>query len=149
MNGGEPAAGPLRNGPVRASSAEVASRMSRQRRLGTVPELALRRELHRLGLRYRIGWPVPGRPRRTIDVAFPRRQVAVFVDGCFWHACPEHATSPKANGAWWSEKLAGNVRRDRDTDAVLIDAGWAVVRVWEHEAVSEAAVRVVAAVRPW
>ena len=116
-----------------ASSADVARRMSRQRRQGTDPELELRRRLHALGLRYRVAWPVPGRPRRTIDVAFTRRRVAVLVDGCFWHSCPVHGTSPKANDAWWAAKLEANRRRDRDTDEALVSAGWTVLRVWEHE----------------
>lgn len=135
---------PEQRGPVVASSADVADRMSRQRRQGTDPELQLRRRLHALGLRYRIAWPVPGRPRRTIDIAFPGRRVAIFVDGCFWHSCPLHATAPKANGAWWAAKLAANVRRDRDTDAALGEAGWTVHRLWEHEAVDDAAACVLA-----
>lgn len=107
--------------------------MREQKRIGTAPELALRRALHARGHRYRVGLRVPGRSRRTIDIAFTRPSVAVFVDGCFWHACPEHATSPRSNATWWAEKLATNVARDRDTDAHLRDDGWSVVRVWEHE----------------
>lgn len=97
--------------------------------------MALRRELHRRGMRFRVDYRLDGvgMPRRRADVVFSRRQVAVFVDGCFWHACPDHATSPKANGGWWAAKLAGNVARDRETDAVLRAAGWTVVRIWEHE----------------
>ena len=119
--------------PVVPSSAAVSLRMRQQSRVGTQPELALRRELHARGQRYRVAWPVPGKPRRTIDVAFPRRRIAVFVDGCFWHACPQHGTDPRANAAWWAQKLATNVARDRDTDVHLRGAGWIVVRVWEHE----------------
>lgn len=128
----------------------VHERMSRQRRTGTAPELALRRELHRRGLRYRVDLPVDvaGLRRRRPDVIFTRRRIAVFVDGCFWHACPLHATSPKANGDWWAAKLTANVARDRDTDARLAVAGWTVVRIWEHEPVGEAADRVERAVRP-
>lgn len=70
---------------------------------------------------------------------FPRAKVAVFVDGCFWHSCPDHATSPKANAAWWADKLSRNVARDRQTDTDLRAAGWRVVRVWEHQSASEAA----------
>lgn len=119
--------------------------MQRQSRVGTRPELALRRELHARGHRYRVAWPVPGKPRRTIDVAFTRRRVAVFLDGCFWHACPEHATAPQANGSWWAQKLAANVTRDRETDKHLREVGWSVVRVWEHEAADVAAALVEAA----
>lgn len=107
--------------------------MSRQHTRDTSPEVMLRRILHSDGLRYRVGFRVPGRPRRTIDIAFPRMRLAVFVDGCFWHACPEHASWPKSNAPWWRDKLARNVARDRDTDAVLELAGWQVLRVWEHE----------------
>ncbi len=106
--------------------------MRRQRRRDTVPELALRRELHRRGRRFHVDRaPLPSLRRRA-DLVFPRLRVAVFVDGCFWHACPEHTTAPRANAGWWSTKLAANVARDRDTDRRLVEAGWAVVRVWEH-----------------
>lgn len=77
--------------------------------------------------------------RRRADIVFTRAKVAVYVDGCFWHSCPDHATVPKANRDWWIEKLAANVRRDRDTDERLHSAGWEVVRVWEHEDASQAA----------
>ena len=116
-----------------ASSPEALRRTKRQARRNTKPEMALRRELHRLGLRYRVDRKVlPGVQRRA-DVVFLGARVAVFVDGCFWHSCPEHATRPKANAEWWSEKLARNVTRDRDTDSQLEAAGWTVVRMWEHE----------------
>lgn len=78
---------------------------------------------------------------------FPAAKVAVYVDGCYWHRCPDHATVPKANRDWWIAKLEGNVERDRDTDARLGSAGWEVVRVWEHEAISDAADRVEAVVK--
>ncbi|WP_233608252.1 very short patch repair endonuclease [Nocardia stercoris] len=119
--------------------------MSRQRRVHTAPEIALRRELHRRGARYFVDRaPLPGLRRRA-DLVFPRLRVAVYVDGCFWHSCPEHATFPKRNAEWWAAKLAGNVARDRDTDARLTTAGWLVVRVWEHESAALAADRVQAA----
>ncbi len=121
--------------------------MRKQRRVDTQPELSLRRVLHSRGHRYRVGWPVPGRPRRTIDLAFLGPRVAVFVDGCFWHSCPEHATSPQANRTWWAEKLRRNADRDADTDHLLELLGWTVVRVWEHEAVTQAASRVEATLR--
>lgn len=116
-----------------ASSPEALRRMKRQARRDTRPEMALRQELHRLGLRYRVDRKVlPGVQRRA-DVVFLGARVAVFVDGCFWHSCPQHATRPKANADWWSEKLTRNVTRDRDTDEKLEAAGWTVVRMWEHE----------------
>ncbi|MBF6178935.1 very short patch repair endonuclease [Nocardia otitidiscaviarum] len=121
------------------TDAATSARMARQRRVGTAPEVALRRELHRRGARFFVDRaPVRGLRRRA-DIVFPRRRVAVYVDGCFWHSCPEHATFPKNNAEWWAEKLAGNVARDRDTDARLREAGWTVVRVWEHERAESAA----------
>ncbi len=78
---------------------------------------------------------------------FPRARVAVFVDGCFWHGCPEHASAPRSNGAWWRRKLEANVARDRDTDRVLSEAGWVVLRFWEHEEPEAAAVRIEREVR--
>lgn len=121
--------------------------MERQGRRDTKPELALRKELWRRGLRYRIDVaPIRGLRRRA-DLVFSRSKVAVYVDGCFWHSCPTHATVPKANRDWWVAKLATNVERDRDTDARLCDAGWIVLRVWEHEGVTEAADRVEAIMR--
>lgn len=114
-------------------------RMARQRTRDTGPEMLLRRELHRRGLRYRVDAPVPGMPRRRADILFTRAKVAVFVDGCFWHGCPEHKTAPANNGEWWTAKLARNVERDRETDAHLTSLGWTVVRIWEHEDMKQAA----------
>lgn len=126
----------------------TSARMSRQRRRDTAPEMALRKELHRRGRRFFVDRPpLPG-VRRRADLVFPRRRVAVYVDGCFWHRCPVHATAPKKNAEWWDAKLAGNVQRDRDTDARLAAAGWTVVRVWEHEDPVTAATRVVDALTP-
>jgi DNA mismatch endonuclease, patch repair protein len=122
-----------------SSSASASTRMSAARRRDTAPELALRRELHRRGRRFRVVAKVPGNNRRTIDVAFPRHRVAVFVDGCFWHGCPLHGTAPAANGRWWATKLAANVARDLDTTRLLTDAGWTVLRIWEHVPAVEAA----------
>jgi DNA mismatch endonuclease (patch repair protein) len=106
--------------------------MSRQRSRDTAPEVALRRALHARGLRFRIHVPIAG-TRRSIDIALPRHRVAVFVDGCFWHGCARHGTVPRANNEWWSDKLARNRARDRSTDLLLSEAGWRVIRVWEHE----------------
>lgn len=128
-----------------ASSDGVAARMSRQARRDTAPEVALRRELHRRGLRFRLEYAIPGMPRRRMDIAFTRAQIAVFVDGCFWHGCPDHKGEPAANAAWWATKLAGNAARDRETDAHLRARGWTVLRFWEHDDVTVAADAVVTA----
>ncbi|MFI6424626.1 very short patch repair endonuclease [Promicromonospora sp. NPDC050880] len=122
-----------------SSSTNVSARMSRARRRDTAPEIALRQELHARGLRYRVAFPVPGQRRRSIDVAFTRVRVAVFVDGCFWHGCPEHGTRPRSNSTWWREKLAANAARDADTNQALNALGWEVLRVWEHEPSTSAA----------
>jgi DNA mismatch endonuclease (patch repair protein) len=116
--------------------------MSTLARRNTAPELALRRELHRRGLRYRVQLKVPGNRRRTIDIAFTRARLAVYVDGCFWHGCPDHGTKPRTNADWWRWKIERNQRRDQDTDAVLTLKGWSVLRIWEHEDVTEAADKV-------
>lgn len=115
------------------SSSGVSARMSRQVSRDTSPELAVRRLLYAQGMRYRLQRPVPGMSRRTIDIAFPGPRVAVFLDGCFWHSCPQHATSPKANSDWWRQKLEKNVRRDAETTERLQQLGWTVMRFWEHE----------------
>ena len=120
--------------------------MQATRQRDTSGELALRRELHRRGLRYRVDKAVVPGTRRRPDVVFPTERVAVFVDGCFWHDCPEHGTQPRANGQWWRDKIAANVRRDRDTNQRLEGAGWIVIRAWEHEDPIEVAGRVEAVV---
>lgn len=130
-----------------ATDPATSARMRAQRRRDTAPELALRRELHRRGVRYYVDRAPMKGVRRRADLVFPRRKVAVYVDGCFWHSCPQHATFPKNNAQWWAEKLAGNVTRDRNTDSTLTDAGWTVVRIWEHENPVVAADRVQAALR--
>lgn len=119
--------------------------MRSNRRGRTAPEVALRRALHARGLRFRVGYPVPGMSRRSIDIAFTRLKVAVFVDGCFWHRCPEHATDPKANSDYWAPKLQRNVERDRETVSALVEAGWLVIRVWEHEPLAAQVTKVVQA----
>lgn len=129
-----------------ASTPGVANRMARQPRRDTLAEMLLRRELHRLGLRYRVDAPIPGMPRRRADLTFRGARLQVFVDGCFWHGCPEHGTAPKSNSAWWAAKLARNILRDRETDEFLEETGWAVVRVWEHDDLAEAVARIVHAV---
>jgi DNA mismatch endonuclease, patch repair protein len=122
-----------------ASSDAARQRMLRTRRRDTTPELALRKALHRVGLRYRVDVsPIKG-VRRRADVVFLRQRIAVYIDGCFWHSCPIHATSPKANQAWWAAKLKANQQRDLDTNRHLVAAGWLVLRFWEHENPTEAA----------
>jgi DNA mismatch endonuclease (patch repair protein) len=125
-----------------ASSPAVRAAMQGNRKRDTRPELALRSELHRRGLRYRVDT----RPEKTVpcraDIVFRRPKVAVFVDGCFWHGCPTHGTSPRTNAPYWKAKIARNVERDRLREADLSTAGWAVVRVWEHETAAEAADRI-------
>lgn len=104
--------------------------MSRMPRASTGPELLVRRELHRRGLRFRVNHRLlPGRP----DVAFTRVRLAVFIDGCFWHMCPDHGTMPKNNAEWWLAKLQRNVERDREKDRKLSELGWQSLHFWEHE----------------
>jgi DNA mismatch endonuclease (patch repair protein) len=113
----------------------------------TTPEVAVRRRLHALGLRYRVAYrPLPGL-RRSGDIVFPRRRIVVFIDGCFWHGCPEHATYPRANADYWGPKLARNRTRDAETDGQLRAAGWRVIRVWEHEPLDEAVSRILAEIK--
>ena len=117
----------------------VSRRLARMPRRDTGPELALRRELHSRGLRYRVGLRgLPGTP----DLAFTRAKIAVFVDGCFWHGCPDHCIPPTNNADWWREKFAANQSRDRRKDAELVQLGWQPVHVWEHEHVTAAADRI-------
>ena len=132
---------------IRPSSPGVSARMSRQASKDTSAELAVRRLLHAAGLRYRVEYPVPGMKRRRVDVAFTRARVAVLIDGCFWHGCPQHATQPKANAEWWRKKLDRNMARDRETTEHLTAQGWLVLRFWEHDAPEEVAARVGAAVK--
>lgn len=103
----------------------------------TGPEMAVRRLLFAKGLRYRVQYPVPGASRRTIDVAFPGKKVALFIDGCFWHGCTEHRNIPAHNRVWWKDKIEQNRSRDRDTDEKLRNAGWLVLRYWEHDQAEE------------
>jgi DNA mismatch endonuclease (patch repair protein) len=130
-----------------ASSPAVREVMRANRSRDTKPEVALRSALHRLGLRYRVGQRPVADLRRTADLVFSRARVAVFVDGCYWHGCPEHHRPSRTNAAFWQTKIEGNKRRDAETDSLLSGAGWQVVRIWEHEPTGEAALRVVEAVR--
>jgi DNA mismatch endonuclease (patch repair protein) len=115
------------------------------RRRDTKPEAALRSALHRRGYRFRKDYSVRvnGKLIRP-DIAFTRQRVAIFVDGCFWHCCPEHGRQPRVNSEYWSPKLARNAARDREQTYALKSAGWIVVRFWEHESVAAAVDTVVA-----
>jgi DNA mismatch endonuclease, patch repair protein len=117
------------------------------RRTDTKPEVALRRALHRQGYRFRKDYRLDLAEGKRVrpDIAFTARRVAVFVDGCFWHACPEHGSKPANNTWYWEPKLRRNVERDRVADAALSAAGWDVVRVWEHEPLDAAVTAVLAA----
>jgi DNA mismatch endonuclease, patch repair protein len=119
--------------------------MRANRRKDTKPELALRRALHSQGYRYRKDHrlDLAGGTRVRPDIAFTARKVAVFVDGCFWHGCPQHGSRPAVNVWYWEPKLRRNTERDRLADAALAAAGWAVVRVWEHESLESAVASVV------
>jgi DNA mismatch endonuclease, patch repair protein len=113
----------------------------------TKPELKVRRAVHALGLRYKVSVrPLP-KVRRTADLVFTKAKIAVFVDGCFWHGCPTHHTVAKTNAEFWAAKVASNESRDRETDRLLTDTGWLVVRIWEHESPDAAAQRVLDAWR--
>ena len=132
---------PFVSDPARAAN------MRSNRRTDTKPEIALRTALHAMGYRYRKDFRLDLPLRRVRpDIAFTRRKVAVFVDGCFWHACPDHGSAPKNNEWYWSPKLAKNVERDRAADEALRQAGWTVVRLWEHVPLSDAVDQVIAAV---
>ncbi len=121
--------------------------MAKLGRRDTQPELAIRSELHRRGLRFRVDRPpLPGLRSRA-DIVFGPARVAVYVDGCFWHSCPEHGTRPKANAEWWEQKLKRNHERDAETDRTLRENGWEVVRIWEHEDPVEAADRITRVLR--
>lgn len=129
-----------------ASSAARRRNMQAIRSRDTKPERLIRRLVHAQGLRYRVAAkPLPGL-RRTADMVFRPARVAVFIDGCYWHGCPEHYVPPKTNSGYWSDKVLRNMTRDRDTDQRLTDAGWLVLRFWEHEPADDCAARIAAEV---
>ncbi|MFH9354393.1 very short patch repair endonuclease [Kitasatospora sp. NPDC017646] len=130
-----------------ASSEARRRNMQAIRSRDTKPEMRIRQLVYADGLRYRVAArPLPGL-RRTADMVFRPAKVAVFVDGCYWHGCPEHYVSPRTNPGYWSEKVTRNVLRDRDTDSQLEAAGWTVLRFWEHESPVECALSIVSTVR--
>lgn len=133
-----------------ASSEATRRSMVGNRFRDTTPELRVRSAVHRRGLRYRVAARPLRSLRRTADLVFRPTKVAVFIDGCYWHGCPEHFVLPRTNVEYWSGKIGGNVNRDRETDHALREAGWTVLRFWEHEnvdAVVEEIVGVVTARR--
>ena len=114
--------------------------MAAIKRSDTLPERKLRSQLHGMGFRFRKDFPIVLEGKRTRpDIAFTRRKVAVFVDGCFWHSCPEHGTQPRRNADYWSPKLQRNVERDHQQTALLENSGWIVLRIWEHQAIEDSA----------
>ena len=129
-----------------ASNEATRRRMKRQVRGDTAPELAIRRQLFRMGLRYRVQVSIVS-PRRTHDVVFTKARVVVDIRGCFWHGCEQHGTTSKSNTEWWQAKISSNRARDSDTEKRLRSAGWLPVVVWEHEDPSVAAQRIEAIVR--
>jgi DNA mismatch endonuclease (patch repair protein) len=131
------------------TSAAASAVMRGNRRRDTRPEVLLRSLLHARGYRFRKDLAITvGGGRVRPDVVFTRQRVAVFVDGCFWHGCPDHGTSPRANSWYWAAKLRGNQERDRRVDSWLREARWVVIRIWEHEDPAHAVARIVAALDP-
>lgn len=130
-----------------ASSPSVRRSMLGNRRRDTSPEWQVRRLLHAAGLRYRVDVPLPFDRRRRADIMFPRARVAVFIDGCFWHGCPEHYRPPKSNTDYWVPKIEGNRARDQAVTEALQAAGWRVLRFWEHEDPQQVALFIEATIR--
>jgi DNA mismatch endonuclease (patch repair protein) len=125
-----------------ASSAATRRVMQGNRGRDTQPEIQLRAQLHRRGLRFRKhAAPLPGL-RCDADVVLSRARIAIFVDGCFWHGCAEHGRTPRANASYWTAKIERNKQRDRRNNELLAAAGWLVLRYWEHDDPEVAAVEV-------
>jgi DNA mismatch endonuclease (patch repair protein) len=141
---------PHPTGYPQPSSPGRSANMRAIRRTDTKPEVTLRRALHRLGYRYRKDYRLDLATGRRVrpDIAFTGRRVAVFVDGCFWHACPQHGRNPAVNDWYWAPKLRRNVERDRAADESLAASGWQVVRIWEHESLDDAVAAVIDVVGP-
>ena len=126
------------------SSTAATKRMRSNRRVDTKPEVSLRSLLHQSGLRFRKDYPIrlPTGKVAHSDIAFTKRKIAVFVDGCFWHCCPDHGTVPKSNQAYWIPKLRQNIERDKSITEGLLSEGWRVIRIWEHMRLIDAAKQV-------
>lgn len=129
-----------------ASTPAVRRSMQGNRRRDTKPEVAVRRLVHASGLRYRVDFRPLTSLNRRADLVFTRHKIAVFIDGCFWHGCPDHHTVARSNKEYWAAKVSQNRERDHDTDRALRSAGWTVLRAWEHEPAGEVARRVIDAV---
>jgi DNA mismatch endonuclease (patch repair protein) len=130
-----------------ASSAANRKTMQANRSRDTRPELAVRSAVHARGLRYRVAVRPVRSVRRSADLVFTRARVAVFLDGCFWHGCPEHFQMPATNPDYWELKIAANAARDAETDRLLVAEGWTVLRFWEHTVAVEVATRIEDVVR--
>ena len=127
--------------PIPSSKAAL-NRMKAAKPKDTAPEKALRSELYKLGLHYRIDVRPVKELNRRADIVFRSAKVAVFVDGCFWHGCSKHGTQAKANAEFWRNKIERNKERDEETNRLLKKAGWKVVRVWEHQNMKNAALKI-------
>ncbi len=136
----------VRSRAPQASTPSVRHLMQSVHRTGTKPEKHIREELSRRGLQFNTATRPIAELRLTADLVFLPEKLSVFIGGCFWHGCPNHFRPPLTNSAWWEEKVSETVRRDRRQSVTLNDAGWSVVRVWEHEDPSDAADRIVAAI---
>lgn len=132
--------------PVPSSVAALA-RMKAAKPRDTLPEKALRSELHKRGLRYRVDARPIERLNRRADIVFRSVKVAIFVDGCFWHGCPLHGTQANANAEFWKNKIKRNQERDAETNLLLKKAGWKVIRVWEHESPVKARAKIQKTIR--
>ncbi len=131
-----------------ATDEATRKKMLGNRSRDTKPELRVRSLLHKRGMRYRVNQRPLSEVRRTADIVFRKVRIAVFIDGCFWHGCPDHFKQPGTNSEYWRDKVDGNRRRDRETDALLIKGGWQVLRFWEHEDPGDVARMVERLVRP-
>lgn len=130
----QPICEPMHLPPTPPATDDVTRRrMQATRSKHSRAERDLRSELHRRGLRYRLHLPLLDNKRYKADIVFRRARVVVFLDGCFWHSCPEHGTTAISNADWWAKKLARNRERDAYAESHLVERGWTVVRVWEHE----------------
>ncbi|MFC7464959.1 very short patch repair endonuclease [Brachybacterium sp. GCM10030252] len=132
----------------RPTSEQARRTMLANRRRDTTIEIAVRRHLHKAGLRYRVDYaPDPAQRRRRADIVFPKLRIAVYIDGCFWHGCPTHYSPPKSNSEYWLPKIERNRTRDEETTDALRALGWTVLRYWEHEGAAVIAGDVAAEVR--
>ncbi|GAB4100925.1 very short patch repair endonuclease [Sinomonas halotolerans] len=146
--GASPSSSPRRAGEASwASTPAIRRTMLGNRSRDTAPELSVRRAVHAMGLRYRVAMRPEKALRRTADLVFTRARVAVFIDGCYWHGCPEHYIEPARNVDYWRPKIARNRERDAETTQLLTEAGWTVLRFWSHEDPAQVAGRIAETVR--